>query len=284
MRNKGKENIREYIMEMSNLVTRFKALKLKLSEDILVHLVLISLPTQFSPFKISYNTQKEKWTLNELIAQCVQEEERMKQEKLESAHLASTSQGFGTSKKRNRDNKGKQTTISGTSKQKVQKKQDKKITCFFCKKVGHIKKTCTKYAAGMKSKYTMSRTPSQNGVAEKRNRTLKDMIKKIVDTPEIPPTQVMEPVQVHEDVTQQPPEPQVQVPLRRSTKERRSTISYDYVVYLQEHEFDMVLEDDPISVSQVKQSSDSEKWIEAMKDEMKSMNDNGVWDLVELKV
>ena len=113
MRYKEKENIREYIMEMSNLVTRLKALKLELSEDLLVHLflvlvlVLISLPTQFSPFKISYNTQKEKWTLNELIAQCVQEEERLKQEKIESAHLASTSQGFGTIKKRKRDNKGK---------------------------------------------------------------------------------------------------------------------------------------------------------------------------------
>ena len=56
MQYKGKENIREYIIEMSNLVTRLKALKLELSEDILVHLVLISLPTQFSPFKISYNT------------------------------------------------------------------------------------------------------------------------------------------------------------------------------------------------------------------------------------
>ncbi|RVW89978.1 Retrovirus-related Pol polyprotein from transposon TNT 1-94 [Vitis vinifera] len=104
-------------------------------------------------------------------------------------------------------------------------------------------------------------------------------ITEIVDTPEIPPTQVVEPVQVHQEVTQQP---QVQVPLRKSTRERRSTISDDYVVYLHEHEFDMGLEDDPISVSQVKQSSDSEKWIEAMKDEMKSMKDNGVWDLVEL--
>ena len=56
---KGKENIREYIIEMSNLVTRLKALKLELSKDILMHLVLIFLPTQFSPFKISYNTQKE---------------------------------------------------------------------------------------------------------------------------------------------------------------------------------------------------------------------------------
>ncbi|RVW38040.1 Retrovirus-related Pol polyprotein from transposon TNT 1-94 [Vitis vinifera] len=34
--------------------------------------------------------------------------------------------------------------------------------------------------------------------------------------------------------------------------------------------------------SQVKQSSNSEKWIEAMKEEMKSMKENGVWDLVEL--
>ena len=79
---KGKGNIREYIMEMSNLVTRLRALKLELSNEILVHLALISLPAQFSPFKISYNTQKEKWTLNELIAQCVQEEERLKQEKI----------------------------------------------------------------------------------------------------------------------------------------------------------------------------------------------------------
>ncbi|RVW98920.1 hypothetical protein CK203_033803 [Vitis vinifera] len=37
---------------------------------------------------------KGKWTLNELIAQCVQEEERLKQEKIESAHLASTILGI----------------------------------------------------------------------------------------------------------------------------------------------------------------------------------------------
>ncbi|RVX18298.1 Retrovirus-related Pol polyprotein from transposon TNT 1-94 [Vitis vinifera] len=127
---KGKENIREYIMEMFNLVTRLNALKLELSEDILVHLVLISVPTQFSPFKISYNTQKEKRTLNELIAQC----------------------GHGTNKKGNMDNKEKETAYSGTSKQKVQKKQDKKMTCFFCKKAGHMKKTCTKYATWREKK------------------------------------------------------------------------------------------------------------------------------------
>ena len=67
----NKENIREYIMEMSNIAEKLKALKLQLSDDLLVHLVLISLLAQFSQFIVSYNTQKDKWTLHELISHCV---------------------------------------------------------------------------------------------------------------------------------------------------------------------------------------------------------------------
>lgn len=77
MKYKGKGNIREYIMEMSNLASKLKSLKLELGEDLLVYLVLISLPTHFGQFKVSYNTQKDKWSLNELISHCVQEEERV---------------------------------------------------------------------------------------------------------------------------------------------------------------------------------------------------------------
>ncbi|XP_047309695.1 uncharacterized protein LOC124913122 [Impatiens glandulifera] len=60
MKFKGKENIREYIMEMSNIASKLKALKLEMSEDLLVHLVLISLPIQFSQFRVNYNCQREK--------------------------------------------------------------------------------------------------------------------------------------------------------------------------------------------------------------------------------
>ena len=95
MRYKDKGNIREYILELSNIASKLKVLKLELSEDLLVHLVLISLRTQFNQFKISYNCQKEKWTLNEFISYCVQEKERLKHEKTESAHLASTSTDKG---------------------------------------------------------------------------------------------------------------------------------------------------------------------------------------------
>ena len=48
MRYKGNGNVREYIMEMSNLASKLKALKLELSEDLLVHLVLISLAAQYN--------------------------------------------------------------------------------------------------------------------------------------------------------------------------------------------------------------------------------------------
>ncbi|RVW24610.1 Retrovirus-related Pol polyprotein from transposon TNT 1-94 [Vitis vinifera] len=321
---------------------------------------ILSKLVSMRPFKISYNKQKEKWTLNELIAQCVQEEERLKQEKIESAHLASTSQGFGTNKKRRRDNKGKQTSILGHQSRRCRRNKIRRSLVSFAKskkikvvrsdrggeyygrydrsgeqRLGPFAKYLMK--CGIVPQYTMTGTPSQNGVAERQNCTLKDMIlletgnakfienvelsgreplrkvvfeeesvsipiittglghimfdntiqnvqsiTKIQDTPEIPPAQIMEPIQVHEEVTQQPQEPQVQVPLRRSTRERRSTILDDYVVYLQEHEFDMGLENDPILVNQVKQSFVSKKWIEAMKDKMKSMKDNGVWDIVEL--
>ena len=38
MRYKAKENISEYIMKMSNIASKLKALKLDLSSDLLVHL------------------------------------------------------------------------------------------------------------------------------------------------------------------------------------------------------------------------------------------------------
>ena len=72
MRYKDNGNIREYVMKMSNLARKLKTLDIKINENLLVHLVLISLVVQFTQFKISYNTQKDKWSINELISKCVQ--------------------------------------------------------------------------------------------------------------------------------------------------------------------------------------------------------------------
>lgn len=101
MKYKDKGNIMEYIMEMSHLISKLKALKLELFEDLLVHLILISLPAHFNQFKVSYNCQKDKWSLNELISYCVQDENRWKQDRTENAHLAMTSKVKNNKRKSN---------------------------------------------------------------------------------------------------------------------------------------------------------------------------------------
>ena len=76
-------------------------------------------------------------------------------------------------------------------------------------------------------------------------------------------------------------EPQSTI-LRRSQRERRSSITDDYVVYLQESGIDLGIYNDPDSYTQAMQGNDSGKWFHAMEEELKSMDQNQVWDLVEL--
>ena len=71
--------------------------------------------------------------------------------------------------------------------------------------------------------------------------------------------------------------------LKRSTRERRSAVPDDYIVLLQEHEVDIsMMEDDLINFHQAMESSNSQKWIDAMNKEMKFVKDNDVQDLVPL--
>ena len=97
----------------------------------------------------------------------------------------------------------------------------------------------------------------------------------------------MEPIK--QDNNEVPIESEVQtqqcqgVPLRRSTWEKRSAISDDYIVFLQEHQDDIgLMEDDPINFQQALQSSNSQKWLNTIEEEIKSMKDNNFWKFVEI--
>lgn len=115
------EKGKKYITEMFNLITRLRELKLRISESNLVYLVLIFLLSQFTSFKISYNTQKKKQTLNKLITQCVQKKKRLRYEISECVHLASISQDMSKKRKRtNTKGKGKQIVDFGTSSNQFQ--------------------------------------------------------------------------------------------------------------------------------------------------------------------
>ena len=56
------------------------------------------------------------------------------------------------------------------------------------------------------------------------------------------------------------------------------------MVYLHETKTNLSINDnDPVSFSQAVSCDKSEKWLNAMKEEIDSMEHNGVWDLVELQ-
>jgi len=138
-------SVREHIMKMRNMAAQLKSLEIDISESFLVHFILNSLPTEYTPFKISYNTYKDKWSVNELLTICVQEEEMLKHEKPQSVHFVATHD-------RRKSKRGKSVPHLKKDNKLSINKNDNKDTCFFCKKVGHMKKDCQKYKRRLEKK------------------------------------------------------------------------------------------------------------------------------------
>jgi len=80
--------------------------------------------------------------------------------------------------------------------------------------------------------------------------------------------------QVHDDVGE--------VSLRRSQRVCMSSILDDYLVHLQEHEYDLNNVDDPTTFEEAISSSHGNDWLNAMHDELAFMAHNDVWNLVDL--
>jgi gag-polypeptide of LTR copia-type len=55
-----KMGVREHIMKMKDIVAQLRSLEMEISECFLVYFILNTLSVQYDPFKISYNTHKEK--------------------------------------------------------------------------------------------------------------------------------------------------------------------------------------------------------------------------------
>ena len=70
----GARSMHNHVIEMQNLAAKLQTLGMKVDENFLVQFILNSLPPQYSPFQVNYNTIKEKWTVNELSNMLVQEE------------------------------------------------------------------------------------------------------------------------------------------------------------------------------------------------------------------
>ena len=75
---------------MSSMAAKLnKYFKTALPDEFVVHIIMQSLPKEYETFHVNYNnTVKDQWTLDQLMAQCVQEEERIKARRGDSVNLA----------------------------------------------------------------------------------------------------------------------------------------------------------------------------------------------------
>ncbi|SPT15948.1 unnamed protein product [Triticum aestivum] len=153
----GKSGVREHIMTVNDMATKLKGMDMEISEGFLVRFIMTSLPMEYGPFKINYNTQKEKCSTSEITCMCVQEEERLKVERIDYAHLTSINSG---KRKSQCDGKPKKKmNISnidasklGTSGTKVIPTEPKGPKCHFCKEDGHVMKECDGFKAWLAKK------------------------------------------------------------------------------------------------------------------------------------
>ena len=119
----GIKAVRDHIMRMRNIAAQLKSLEITMSITFLVHYILNTLLQQYDPFKISYNTHKDKWFINELLTMCVQEKRMLMMEEGERVN--------------------DQAKIRGEI--PVQPDIKKESKCFFCKKKGHMKNDYSKF-------------------------------------------------------------------------------------------------------------------------------------------
>ncbi|XP_075083568.1 uncharacterized protein LOC142167303 [Nicotiana tabacum] len=70
-------SVRDHIIKLFNIYTKLNNLGVTITGDFLIYQSLRSLPKYFNQFKTTYNEQKDKWSVDELIIVCVIEEGRI---------------------------------------------------------------------------------------------------------------------------------------------------------------------------------------------------------------
>ncbi|KAL6339954.1 hypothetical protein AAG906_035045 [Vitis piasezkii] len=188
MKYKGKGNVREYIMEMSHLASKLKALKLELS---MIYLCIwfSSLPAQFNQFK----------------------------------HLKDKG------KRKNKDNK----VVASNERSRGFKFYDPAIRSIFETGTATFFED-VEFGGRNQARNIVFEEEEGSTIAIDNVQVSLPIIDQEVNLDPQPTDNIVQPLIANEDIAseEQTQQPQENMPLRRSTRERRNAISDDYIVYL----------------------------------------------------
>jgi hypothetical protein len=142
--------VREHILKMSNMASKLKPMDMGLKDELLVHLVMSSLPKEFEAFEINYKSYPESWGIEKLIAMCVQDEERIKEAHGDSINRVkhNKKKNFSNSphskKSYSHDNNASSSKWQGKAPMKEQDNVPKGV-CRHCKQEGHYMRDCVEF-------------------------------------------------------------------------------------------------------------------------------------------
>lgn len=76
----GTHIICQHVTKMIDIAAKLGSMGMEVSESLLVQFNISSLPPEFGPFQINYNTIKDKWSTTKLQTMLIQEEARLKKQ------------------------------------------------------------------------------------------------------------------------------------------------------------------------------------------------------------
>ncbi|XP_057976009.1 uncharacterized protein LOC131163439 [Malania oleifera] len=126
--------VHEHVVEKTNIAAKLKTLGMDVNENFLVQFILNSLPTEYGPFQMNYNTMKDKWNVHELHSMLIQKEIGLNNKGIHSIHYVNNQ---GVEKKAKKYGKGKGSLKDNESSSHIQKKVSSKDKCRFYEKPGH---------------------------------------------------------------------------------------------------------------------------------------------------
>ena len=135
MKFDGSHTMHEHVTEMINIAARLKSLGMEVDDNFLVQFILNSLPSEYGPFQMNYNTMKDKWNVHELHSMLVQEETRLKNQGNHSINYVNH-KGARKKVSKKYDKKGKGLLKNNeASSSQIHKKEHSGNRCHFSRKL-----------------------------------------------------------------------------------------------------------------------------------------------------